>query len=136
MVKIIMGRKGSGKTKKIIDLVRKAIDEDHGNVICIEKGMNLRFDIPYQARLIQASDYDFGDIEFLKGFISGLRSGNYDITHIFIDGVLKLIKDTSIRSIEEFLDWCEAFSEREKVKFTMTISEDVELATPGMKKYF
>ena len=59
MVKVIMGRKGSGKTKKIIDLVRKAIDEEHGNVICIEKGMNLRFDIPYQARLIQASDYSF-----------------------------------------------------------------------------
>ena len=136
MVKVIMGRKGSGKTKKIIDLVRKAIDEEHGNVICIEKGMNLRFDIPYQARLIQASDYSFGDTEFLKGFISGLRAGNYDITHIFIDGVLKLVSDPATRNIESFLDWCEAFSEREKVKFTMTISEDIELATPGMKKYF
>ena len=136
MVKVIMGRKGTGKTKKIIELVRKAIEEERGNVVVIEKGKNLRFDIPYQARLIQSTDYDFGNIEFMKGFLSGLRAGNYDITHIFIDGAMKIIKDDSIRNTEAFLDWCEAFSEKEKIKFTITISEDVELATPGMKKYF
>lgn len=136
MVKLIMGLKGSGKTKQLIELVKKAVDEEHGDVVCIEKGTKLTYDIPHKVRLIEASHYEFGGYDFLKGFISGLYSANYDITHIFIDSVLKIINAKVDAETEEFFDWCENFSVRENVKFTMTISEDINLATERIKKYF
>jgi len=136
MVKIIMGVKGSGKTKQLIELVKAAVDEERGDVVCIEHGSTLTYDIPYSVRLVFANEYGFTNYDYLKGFISGLHAGNYDITHIFVDSLFKIIKETLDDRVEEFLDWCEAFSEREKVKFTMTISADSALATEGIKKYF
>jgi hypothetical protein len=136
MVKIIMGLKGSGKTKQLIDLVNAAVEQEHGDVVCIEKGQKLTYDIPHAVRLIEASDYGFTSYEFLRGFISGLHAGNYDVTHVFIDSLLKIIDRPLDLKAEEFVDWCESFSEREHVKFTITISADATLATDGMTKYF
>ncbi len=135
MVRVIMGLKGSGKTKKLIDLIRTASEEEHGDVVCIEKDAVLTYDIPYSVRLVNFSQYKKRDYTFLKGFICGLHSGNYDITHIFIDSLFKLTASESINEAEEFLEWCESFSIRENVKFTMTISADETLATPGIRKY-
>jgi hypothetical protein len=136
MVKIIMGLKGSGKTKQLIDLVHTAVKEENGEVVCIEKGQKLRYDIPYAARLIEASDYGFNNYDFLKGFISGLHAENRDVTHIFIDSLLKIIDQPVDIKTENFIDWCESMSERENIKFTITVSADATLATDGLKKYF
>ena len=131
-----MGIKGSGKTKQLIELVKKAVEDENGDVVCIEKGAKLRYDIPYQVRLIEASQYGFDGYDFLKGFISGLHSANYDITHIFIDSVLRIIGVDLDDRLEEFLDWCESFCACENVKFTITISAEIALATDRIKKYF
>ena len=131
-----MGLKGSGKTKQLIGLVNKAVEEEHGDVVCIEKGAKLTYDIPHKVRLIEASQYAFDGYDFFKGFISGLHSANYDITHIFIDSVLRIIGVSVDSRAEDFLDWCESFSQREQVKFTVTFSADINLATDRMKKYF
>ena len=136
LVKIIMGLKGSGKTKQLLELVRKAIDEEHGDVVCLEKGSKLIYDIPHKVRLIEASQYAFDGYDFLKGFISGLHSANYDITHIFIDSVLRIIGVGVDERVEEFFAWCEEFSNREHVKFTITVSADISLATDKIKTYF
>ena len=80
MVQLIIGLKGSGKTKKLVDMVRDAVNEETGDVVCIEKERKLTFDIPYQARLIDASAYDIGSYEFLRGLICGVHAGNYDIS--------------------------------------------------------
>ena len=137
MVKIIMGLKGSGKTKKLVELVREAVNVGNGDVVCIEKDRKLTYDIPYQARLIDAGAYAIGTYEFLKGFISGIHAGNYDITHVFIDSLTKIVSsDASDHAVEEFLDWLNSFSEKNNIKFTVTISADASLATEGVKKYF
>jgi hypothetical protein len=136
MVKIIMGLKGSGKTKQFIELVNRALAEETGNVVCIEKGNRLTYDLPHAVRLIESSNFGFDSYDFLKGFISGLHSGNYDITHIFIDSVLRIIGAGVDGRTEEFLDWCEAFSKATSVKFTITITADIALATEGIEKYF
>ncbi len=136
MVKVIMGLKGSGKTKQLIDLVTEAVGDEQGDVVVLEKGPKLTYDIPYRARLIQSTSYPFGSYDFLKGFISGLHAGNYDITSVFIDGLYKLVDDSASESAEAFLDWLEEFSNAENVKFTITISADKATATEGMKKYF
>ena len=81
MVKVIMGVKGSGKTKLLIELVEKALEESQGDVVVIEKERSLTYDIPHQARLIVAANYDFGSTEFMKGFISAMHASNYDLVH-------------------------------------------------------
>lgn len=130
-----MGIKGSGKTKRLISLVRQASVEEIGDVVCLEKGSELMFDIPHSVRLIRTGDYCFGSYEYLKGFLSGLHAGNYDITHIFIENLYKALADHPIEETEEFLDWCEAFGTKENVKFTITISDDIANATDKIKKY-
>ena len=136
MVKVIMGLKGSGKTKQLIELVNLAVNEEHGDVVCIEKGAKLRYDIPYQVRLVEASSYDFYGYHFLQGFISGMHAANYDITHIFIDSVLRILNLELDDTLADFLEWCEIFSQRENVKFTITVSADVALATERIKRFF
>ena len=136
MVRVIMGKKGSGKTKQIIDMINNAVQTEHGNVVCIEKGNKLTLDIHYQIRLVEASQYDISSYPALKGFISSQYAGNYDITHIFIDSLTKIVKVESDRETEDFLDWLDKFSEAHKIKFTITISDDAELAPEGVKKYF
>ena len=136
MVRVIMGKKGSGKTKQMIEMINSAVQTEHGNVVCIEKGEKLTFDIHYQIRLVESSEYDIANYPALKGFISGLYAGNYDITHIFIDSVTKIAACDSNVETENFLDWLNTFSEKHNIKFTVTISDDASLASEGIKKYF
>ncbi len=136
MVRVIMGKKGSGKTKQMIEMINAAVQTEHGNVVCIEKGEKLTFDIHYQIRLVEASEYDIASYTALKGFVSGLYAGNYDITHVFIDSLTKIAGGDCNVETENFLDWLSTFSETHNIKFTVTISDDASLASEGIKKYF
>ena len=135
MVKIIMGLKGSGKTKELVGLVCKAVSEGNGDVVCIEKERKLTYDIPYQARLIDAGSYNIGTYEFLKGFISGIHAGNYDITHFFIDNFYKLVEDKSDAAVIEFMQWLDAYSARESIDFTISMTADKETCPQELKKF-
>ena len=136
MVKVIMGLKGSGKTKQMIELINAAAGTEHGNVVAIERGPKLTFDLHYKIRLIDSGSFEIHNYDFMKGFISGLYAGNYDITHIFIDSLCKIVPGECGHDTEEFLDWLERFSEKNGIKFTVTITADTELASEGVKKYF
>ncbi|MBO5543631.1 MAG: hypothetical protein J5949_03255 [Oscillospiraceae bacterium] len=135
MVSILMGLKGTGKTKRLVDMVREAVNEETGDVVCIEKERKLTFDIPYQARLIEAGTYDIGSYEFLKGLICGVHAGNYDITHFFIDNFYKLVNDKNTDSLIKFITWLDKFSESEKISFVLSITMDPEFAPEMVKKY-
>jgi len=136
MVKLIMGLKGSGKTKTLVELVVKAAAEENGNVVCIEKDKNLTYDIPYSARLISASEYGINTNNLLRGFICGLHAGNYDITHVFIDNFYKLLDDNSSDSVASFLEWLEDFSKANSIDFTITASDDAENVSDRIKRFF
>lgn len=135
LVKIIMGLKGSGKTKKLVELVRGAVANGDGDVVCIEKERKLTYDIPYQARLINAAAYDIGSYEFFKGFISGMHAGNYDITHFYIDNFFKLVEDQSEESFAQFIAWLDKFAEQEKIEFVLSCSADPANAPESVKKF-
>ena len=135
MVRVIMGEKGIGKTKHLIEMINGAVETEHGDVICIEKGKKLTFDIHYRIRLIEASDYDIASYDAMRGFICGLYASNYDITHVFVDSLTKIVGGNCDGNTERFLDWLEHFSRHHGVKFTVTISDDVELAPEGVRKY-
>lgn len=135
MVKIIMGLKGSGKTKKLVDLVRDAVDSATGDVVVIEKEKKLTFDIPYQARLIDAGYYGVSSYDVLKGFICGLHAGNYDITHIYIDNFFKLVNDDAVTDLPPFFAWLENFSDTENVEFVISVSTDINNCPAELKKF-
>ena len=128
-----MGLKGTGKTKTLVELVRKAVDEEHGDVICIEKDKVLTYDIPYQARLVHASQYGINSLELMRGFISGLAAGNYDITHVFIDNLFKIIGRADDETLAGFLAWLENFGE--EITFTLTVSADPSEYSEAVTRY-
>ncbi len=136
MVKLIMGLKGSGKTKTLVDLVVKAVAEENGDVVCIEKDKNLTYDIPYTARLIHASEYGINTNNLFRGFICGLHAGNYDITHVFIDNFYKLLDDCSPEAVADLLDWMEDFGKENSINFTITATDDAESVSDRIKRYF
>ena len=96
-----------------------------------EKGNKLTFDIHYNIRLVEASEYDIADYTALKGFISGMYAGNYDITHIFIDSLCKIVPSDCGPEVDKFLSWLDGFSEKNNIKFTVTISGDPLLRHGG-----
>ena len=135
MVRLIMGAKGSGKTKQLIELINNAAKDEPGNVVCIEANRNMTYDIHYHIRLIDAQEYKLTNYDLMRGFISGLYSGNYDITHVFIDNLCKIVGHDVDKETEEFLNWLDGFGEKNDIKFTATISADPSVATDGMQKY-
>ena len=135
MIKLIAGGKGSGKTKKLVDLVVEAVNVANGDVVVIEKERKLTFDIPYQARLIDAADYPVGSYEFMRGLICGLHSGNYDISHIFIDNFYKLVDDKSEENLLSFIRWLDAFSSSNNIDFIVSISADSESFSDELKGF-
>lgn len=137
MVKVIMGTRGSGKTKQVIEMVNTAVNDEKGNVVCVEKGTNLRYNIKYKAKLINITDYNTVlSYDTLYAFICGIYSGNYDVTHIFIDSLYKITGDDDDSKAEDFLEKLKAFSDEHGVKVTITISDDIESASEGIKKFF
>ena len=135
MVRLIMGVKGSGKTKQLIELINNAAKDEPGNVVCIEANRNMTYVIHYHIRLIDAQEYKLNSYDLFRGFISGLCAGNYDITHVFIDNLCKTVGQDISKDTETFLSWLDAFGEKNNVKFTVTISADTAAATEGMQKY-
>ena len=131
MVRVIMGAKGTGKTKQLIDMINHAADNEGGSVVCVEIGKKLVYDVSPKVRLVESSDFAADNFTFLKGFISGMYASNYDLTHVFIDSLCRIIPE-----VEEFLAWLDRFSDTNKVKFTITISADIALATEAIKAYF
>jgi hypothetical protein len=104
-------------------------------VICIEKDKVLTYDIPYQARLVHASQYGINSLELMRGFISGLSAGNFDITHVFIDNLFKIIGEVEQETLAEFLSWLEKFGEAEGITFTVTVSADPANYGENVTKY-
>lgn len=135
MVKVIMGQKGSGKTKELIESIQLAVEQESGSIVCIEKGNSLRYDISYRVRLVDAQEYGIKTYDQMLGFISGLHAGNFDITHIFIDNLRKLLGAEASKAVD-FCQWCEVFGERNNLKFTIAISDDPDNADENLRKYF
>lgn len=126
MVKLIVGLAGSGKTKSMIDRVNQTAKEDKGQVVCIERGNKLRYDVAHAVRLIDSTDYDIKGFQVMRGFLSGLCAGNFDISHIFVDSLHKVAKMDDIEELEKFAKWMEEFGKGHGLSFTVSVglSED------------
>ena len=134
MIHVIMGLKGSGKTKKLVDAVNAAASTAEGVVVCIEYGNKLTYDVNYRVRLVDSKEYKISNVCMLKGFLSGLHAGNFDITHVYIDNLYKTIGADRAAG-EEFILWCADFAKDNNMEITLSVSDDPALASEEVKKY-
>ena len=135
MVRLIMSESGEGKTKQLLDLMNTAADTETGCMVCIEPKRNMSFNLRHQIRLVDASEFAIGSFEALRGFVSGLYAGNYDISHVFIDNLCKIAQTTNEQEVGEFLSWLDNFTSPMNIKATITISGSADSATDVMRKY-
>ena len=124
MVRLIMGDNGAGKTKQLIELVHASVAEEGGCVVCIEPGADMTYDIKSSVRLVNAGEYHLDSFECLRGFISGLYAGNYDISHVYVDNLCKIVHSEDFAAVEKFLHWLDKFSDANTVKFTVTLTAE------------
>ena len=134
MIQIIMGLKGSGKTKRLINAINEAVANAQGDVVCIEYGKKLTYDVNYRVRLVDSQEYGISNPDMLKGLLSGLHAGNFDITNVYIDNLYKTI-GTDRAAGEAFLLWCAKFAEDNKMNITITVSDDPAGASEEIKKF-
>ncbi len=123
MITLIVGKKGSGKTKKLLERANDAIANSNGNVVVIEKGLKLTYDISHQARLIDTDAYGIQGADALCGFISGICAGNYDVTDIFVDSTLKIIGQ-DLKTLSAFAEKMNSLSALADTKITLLVSAD------------
>jgi len=134
MIQVIMGLKGSGKTKKLIDAINEAVKSASGDVVCIEYGSHLTYDINYRVRLVNSKEYGINNLDKMKGLLSGLHAGNFDITNVYIDNLYKTIGSDRAAG-EEFILWCAAFAEANNMNITITVSDDPAEASEAVKAF-
>lgn len=123
MVTLLIGKKGSGKTKKLIQLANEAVAASSGNVVVVEKGAKLTYDVTHKARLIDTDQYLINGYDMLFGFISGICAGNYDVTDILVDSTFKICPE-GVPGIEEFVKKLHELSETAETNIVLLISAD------------
>ena len=135
MIKLLVGKKGTGKTKILLDNVNEAAANANGNVVFIsnDTGKNM-YDIKSSVRMAYTSEFDITSWDEFVGFIFGIISGNFDITNIFVDGTLKIVNH-SVDGFDEFLANVEKAAEKFNIDFVFSVSMDIETAPEYIKKY-
>ena len=134
MLKLIIGVKGTGKTKTLINMVNTAVESTKGDVVCIEKGVKLRYDVKYQARLIDTEEFFITDAQSLYGFVAGIFASNHDVTDLFIDSAYKICNNDTA-AFDVFVEEIQKLSEKVGVNIVMTSSIPTEEATATVSKY-
>lgn len=135
MIKIYIGLKGCGKTKKLIDSVNDAINVEKGNVVCITEGNRLMHDIDRSARLVDTESFDIANFDMFIGMLAGIIAQDFDVTHIFIDSVFKSVPGESMENIDTLIKALERLESKFDVSFTLMISAEESKATELVKKY-
>lgn len=134
MLKLMIGVKGTGKTKHLIELVNEASSESNGSVVCIEKGSKLTTEIKHRSRLISAEAYFIDDAQSLFGFVAGISASDHDLTDLFVDSALKICNN-DFEAFDKFLDEMNMLSEKIGFNCFITSSIPENEASDTVKKY-
>lgn len=135
MIKIHIGLKGSGKTKKLIDDVNYALTQEKGNVVCITEGNRLIHDLDRNARMVNTEQFDIKNFDMFEGLLCGIIAQDFDVTHIFIDSVFKSVPSADMSNIDDLVKAIEKLEEKFDVSFTLMVSAEESSATELVKKY-
>ncbi len=137
MISLIIGKKGTGKTKVLVERVNDAVHVSSGNVVCVEKETKLTYDVNYRARLVATDVFAIAGYDAFYGFLSGVCAGDHDITDIFVDATYRIAEDTE-RTGEELAAFLAKVNELSKISdtnFTFTISSDAEELPAAIFEY-
>ena len=132
MINLIPGKKGTGKTKILVDSIKKAAENATGNVVCFDRGMQLTYDLPHNVRLADAEEYGINSFDSFYGFVAGLMAGNYDIQEVFVDGILK-IGGRDYDALGNMLEKVAVLTK--DVNVTFTVSADVDELPAKVKAF-
>ena len=135
MIQVIHGKKGSGKTKRILDMANNAIKEHKGDIIFVDDDNRYMFDLRHEVRFVNAGEYGSDSPAMFFGFLCGMLAQNFDISVIFVDAFLKLVK-TEVDNTEDFFRRLEDLSVKHNVEFVLSVNVDDEVAPEFIKKYF
>ena len=135
MIKLLIGKKGTGKTKQLIDNINDAVHTEKGHIVFVNNGTRHVFDLSSKVRLIDTSEYSIKKYNTFYGFLCGIMAQDYDISYIFVDGINKIITEDDILKNEELFLNLNAISEQHNVNIIITVSIDVNEAPEYMKKY-
>lgn len=125
MIKLIIGNKGAGKTKRLIELVNNCVENSDGNVVCVENSPKLTYDVSSRARLLETDTYSIRGHKAFYGFLAGICAGNYDVTDILVDATFKIV-GRDYGELPQFFEMLSNLSESSDVNFVFTISCDKE----------
>jgi thymidine kinase len=134
MLKLIVGAKGSGKTKNLINLVNEAVSNSNGCVVCVEKGIKLRYDVTSRCRLINVDEYFVFDARSLYGFIAGILASNHDVSDIFIDSALRICNE-DLDAFERFVHDVDELADRHQINVVITASLPTEKLPEALGKF-
>lgn len=134
MIKLVVGLKGSGKTKTLIERANAAAEETKGSVVCIEKGDKLIHEIKYHVRLVDTDEYNVTTAASLYGFIAGMFASNHDITSVFVDSALKICGN-DMTTFEQLVLELDKLAEKNSFEVFMTSSCTAEELPESIKKY-
>lgn len=134
MFKLIVGVKGTGKTKTLVAMANQAVEESRGSVVFVEKGVKLIHEVNYQARLIDSDDYSVTSADTLYGFMAGIYASNHDVTHIFVDSALKICGN-DMDQFAAFVKRTAMLGEANGIEFIMTSSIPADEVPEELQKY-
>ena len=134
MIKIIAGNKGSGKTKRLIDMTNDVAKTASGNVVFLDKDNSYMYEIDRAVRFVNVNDYHVSSAEMFLGFLGGMLASNYDISTIFVDAFLKLVK-VDLADAGWFFESLEAYGKKHDVTFVLSVSADPETLPEFCKKF-
>lgn len=134
MIKVIIGEKGTGKTAKLIEAVHTAEQAATGSVVFVNKGKRHVLDLSHKVRLVDTEEYGITSYDEFFGFIGGILSQNYDIAHIFVDSITKIVND-DLAALEKFLEKAEGVAEQNNAEIQIILSLNPADATEGIKKF-
>ena len=135
MVELLIGKKGTGKTKALIEKVNNALTVAKGNVVFISNDTNRNiFDVKSKASMADTSEFEIKSYDEFLGFTSGIISRDFDITNIFVDGIFKIVGSDNLDGFESFLNRLETMSQKFEITFVISVSIDAETAPDYIKK--
>lgn len=134
MIQIIAGKKGSGKTKRLIDMTNETAKTDSSSVVFLDKDNSYMFDVDRAVRFVNVNDYHVNNSDMFLGFLSGMLASNYDVGVIFVDAFIKLTH-TELANAQGIINTLEELGEKHRVKFVLSVSEAPELLPDFMKAY-
>lgn len=134
MLQLIAGSKGTGKTKKIVGQAKAAVSQTDGKVAFIEKGAELTYDLPHEVRLFNTDDYAISGAEAFYGFLAGIAASDYDVKHIFVDSVVKIVGDNAAL-VTEFIEKVDQLARKQEIEIVMTLSRDASEFSESINRF-